>query len=63
MEIRKDSLPAEFLAPIVDLMKVIFRLFLLVVTFALLMTACGGETTPTLAVVDQPTLVFVYTDG
>jgi len=44
-------------------MHFIFRLTSLITVLALLLTACGSGTTSTLAVADQPTLVFVYTDG
>jgi hypothetical protein len=44
-------------------MKIISKRFLLFAIFVLLLVACGSEASPSLAVADQPTLVFIYTDG
>jgi hypothetical protein len=45
-------------------MKIILSLFVpLLITVVLLLTACGGGTTPSLAVANQPTLVLIYADG
>jgi hypothetical protein len=43
-------------------MKLLLKLLLLSMLLSFL-AACGGGATPTLAEVDQPTLVFIYTDG
>ncbi len=44
-------------------MKKVLGLFYLLAIFGLILTACGGNTLPPLAVANEPTLVFVYTDG
>lgn len=40
----------------------IFGLFYLLAIFGLLLTACGSGPPP-LATANEPTLVFIYTDG
>jgi hypothetical protein len=44
-------------------MRFFFNLLTLLAIGLLSFAACGGEPAPSLAVADQPTLVFIYTDG
>jgi hypothetical protein len=44
-------------------MKKIVGLFCLLAMFGLLFTACGSSPPPPLAAANEPTLVFVYTEG
>jgi hypothetical protein len=43
-------------------MVTIQRTLLFLLILSLLLPACGGGTTPTLAITGQPTLVFIFTD-
>jgi hypothetical protein len=56
------SSPALKFCNIHHLMNVALKLFLPIATLCLVLVACGGSVPP-LAVADQPTLVFIYTDG
>lgn len=44
-------------------MKNHFKLFLFFIVVSLLAAACSANKTPSLAVAEKTTLVFVYTDG
>jgi hypothetical protein len=45
------------------LMRNALTLLLLAAAFGLFLAACGNNALPPLAAANEPTLVFVYTDG
>jgi hypothetical protein len=45
------------------LMRNVLKLLLFLTAFSLFLAACGNNAPPPLAAANEPTLVFIYTDG